>query len=316
MASCGLLLEETPSILSQTFPSHLVGLLSMPIAFKEWAVTVRALAEGEQLLTLRKGGCREPTSPSSSPTSASSCTPRSTTSPVTSCASPTSPSCAARSRRASGATASRRCTASSRGPRCSSPTACASAPGRKSPTTSRSSTPAASTRSRRSTCGRPTTPKSASAGAVASRCTCCCCAPTASRGRSRSRSRTSTRAPNAWIELQRELPFEGTPVLSDAEFERASEEIRSITSRSRPARPGLARLAASRQLSSASRAAWAPDSGTSTSRGPIDRRVAADRVAQQARDALLEQQAGDELGLRLAVGARRPSRAGPRRTGA
>jgi hypothetical protein len=34
----------------------------------------------------------------------------------------------------------------------------------------------------------------------------------------------------AWIELQRELPFEGTPVLSDAEFERASEEIRAIAS--------------------------------------------------------------------------------------
>ena len=33
----------------------------MPIAFKEWAVTVRALAEGEQLLTLRKGGVDEPT---------------------------------------------------------------------------------------------------------------------------------------------------------------------------------------------------------------------------------------------------------------
>jgi hypothetical protein len=33
---------------------------------------------------------------------------------------------------------------------------------------------------------------------------------------------------SAWVELQRELPFEGTPVLSDAEFERASEEIRSI----------------------------------------------------------------------------------------
>jgi hypothetical protein len=32
---------------------------SMPIAFKEWAVTVRALAEGEQLITLRKGGLRE-----------------------------------------------------------------------------------------------------------------------------------------------------------------------------------------------------------------------------------------------------------------
>src|SRR5271167_166593 len=32
----------------------------MPIAFKEWAVTVRALAEGEQLITLRKGAIREP----------------------------------------------------------------------------------------------------------------------------------------------------------------------------------------------------------------------------------------------------------------
>ena len=31
----------------------------MPIALKEWAVTVRALSEGEQLLTLRKGGIRE-----------------------------------------------------------------------------------------------------------------------------------------------------------------------------------------------------------------------------------------------------------------
>jgi hypothetical protein len=35
------------------------SLLFMPIAFKEWAVTVRALAEGEQLLTLRKGGQRD-----------------------------------------------------------------------------------------------------------------------------------------------------------------------------------------------------------------------------------------------------------------
>lgn len=31
----------------------------MPIALKEWAVTVRALAEGEQFVTLRKGGIRE-----------------------------------------------------------------------------------------------------------------------------------------------------------------------------------------------------------------------------------------------------------------
>ena len=31
----------------------------MPTACKEWAVTVRALSEGEQLVTLRKGGIRE-----------------------------------------------------------------------------------------------------------------------------------------------------------------------------------------------------------------------------------------------------------------
>jgi hypothetical protein len=36
-------------------------------------------------------------------------------------------------------------------------------------------------------------------------------------------------AAQAWVELQRDLPFEGTPVLSDAEFERASEEIAEIT---------------------------------------------------------------------------------------
>src|SRR3954462_11934892 len=45
---------------ARSFPAHEYLLLdSMPIAFKEWAVTVRALAEGEQLLTLRKGGIRE-----------------------------------------------------------------------------------------------------------------------------------------------------------------------------------------------------------------------------------------------------------------
>jgi hypothetical protein len=45
-------------------------------------------------------------------------------------------------------------------------------------------------------------------------------------------------AAQAWIELQRELPFEGTPVLSDAEFERASEEIRAITSEAAGAEAG------------------------------------------------------------------------------
>ena len=32
----------------------------------------------------------------------------------------------------------------------------------------------------------------------------------------------------SWCEIQRDLPFEGTPVLSDDEFERASEEILAI----------------------------------------------------------------------------------------
>jgi hypothetical protein len=34
----------------------------------------------------------------------------------------------------------------------------------------------------------------------------------------------------SWLELYRALPFEGTPVLSDEEFERASEEIEAIAS--------------------------------------------------------------------------------------
>ena len=39
----------------------------------------------------------------------------------------------------------------------------------------------------------------------------------------------------SWLELTRELPFEGTPVLSDDEFERASEEIAAIASDRQPA---------------------------------------------------------------------------------
>ena len=37
----------------------------------------------------------------------------------------------------------------------------------------------------------------------------------------------------SWLELQRDLPFEGTPVLSDEEFDRAAEEIESIISSAR-----------------------------------------------------------------------------------
>ena len=38
----------------------------------------------------------------------------------------------------------------------------------------------------------------------------------------------------SWLELTRDLPFEGTPVLSDEEFERASEEIAAIASDRQP----------------------------------------------------------------------------------
>jgi hypothetical protein len=34
----------------------------------------------------------------------------------------------------------------------------------------------------------------------------------------------------SWVELTRDLPFEGTPVLSDDEFDRASEAIAGIAS--------------------------------------------------------------------------------------
>ena len=32
----------------------------MPIAYKDWSVTVRALAEGEQLLVVRNGNAEDP----------------------------------------------------------------------------------------------------------------------------------------------------------------------------------------------------------------------------------------------------------------
>ena len=41
----------------------------------------------------------------------------------------------------------------------------------------------------------------------------------------------------SWIELHRDLPFEGTPVLSDEEFERAAEEIEAIASDAVPVSP-------------------------------------------------------------------------------
>ena len=38
----------------------------------------------------------------------------------------------------------------------------------------------------------------------------------------------------SWLEIHRDLPFEGTPVLSDDEFERAASEIETIASEAVP----------------------------------------------------------------------------------
>jgi hypothetical protein len=35
----------------------------------------------------------------------------------------------------------------------------------------------------------------------------------------------------SWVEIDRDLPFEGTPVMADDEFGRAAETIRSIAGR-------------------------------------------------------------------------------------
>ena len=170
-------------VVRQPFPFRSRRLL-MPIAFKEWAVTVRALAEGEQLITLRKGGIRA--ARQALPARPRALLPVPHVRPPARRSRARVPPARAAPRARGGRLERRRAAAAQRSSparRCSSPTASASAPGPRSPTTSRSSTRAASTRSPPSTCGRPTTPKSASAGAGTSRCTCCCCAPTASRAR-------------------------------------------------------------------------------------------------------------------------------------
>src|SRR5207253_3194081 len=130
----------------------------MPIAFREWAVTVRALAEGEQLITFRKGGLREPGRPFTL------ADPR--------CVDALSPFCVWSSDYAERRLGWRR------------------------------HRPLHVLLLRTHRIPRPVTVK----------------------------VRDEYTVSHPWVELQRELPFEGTPVLSDAEFERASEEIRAITS--------------------------------------------------------------------------------------
>jgi hypothetical protein len=39
---------------------------------------------------------------------------------------------------------------------------------------------------------------------------------------------------HSWVEIDRELPFEGTPVMADEEFDRARSEIHSVCTASEP----------------------------------------------------------------------------------
>ena len=228
-----------------TSSSGPVLFFTMPIAFKEWAVTVRALAEGEQLVTLRKGGIREPEKHFHLEHDRFFLYPtfdhqrgdlvRESHQPEL--------------RRAleEGVWAdgeppadSLRSTAAS-----SSPIASASAPGPRSPGTSRSPTRAASTRSRPSTCGRPTTRRSAWRGSAGIRCTSLLLRTYRIPRPVTVKVKDEYGGCRSWLELQRDLPFEGTPVLSDDEFERAAEEICAIVG-GRRARGRLAVGASSR----------------------------------------------------------------------
>ena len=46
----------------------------------------------------------------------------------------------------------------------------------------------------------------------------------------------------SWVEIDRDLPFEGTPVMSDDEFERAAAEIRETCGAEDCQEPSRARL--------------------------------------------------------------------------
>jgi hypothetical protein len=39
---------------------------------------------------------------------------------------------------------------------------------------------------------------------------------------------------HSWVEIDRELPFEGTPVMADEEFERARQEIQAVCAEREP----------------------------------------------------------------------------------
>ena len=155
----------------------------MPIAFKEWAVTVRALAEGEQLVTLRKGGIREPNKHFEVEHERFFLYPtfdHQRTDLVRESHRPELRRALEEGVWADGepVLAHARNGLALLPPDRVRIRAWAEVAAQYTVTDPRSST-----RSRRSTSGPPTTPRSGSSGSGATRCTCCCFAPTASRGR-------------------------------------------------------------------------------------------------------------------------------------
>ena len=210
----------------------------MPIAFKEWAVTVRALAEGEQLLTLRKGGIREENKhfeleheqllplPDLRPPAQR---PRPRVPPPRAAPRARGGRLARRGAAAAGAAPGRRHPAARPGP---------------DPRLGRGRRPLRDRRpaDRRRALAVPRLDpglrrRSGCAGSGPIRSTSCCCGSTGSRARSRSASSDEYHGCRSWVEIDRDLPFEGTPVMADEEFDRAAATIREICQ----AEPALSR---------------------------------------------------------------------------
>ena len=191
--------------------STLQSLSPMPIAFKEWAVTVRALAEGEQLLTLRKGGIREPDKHFALEHDRFFLYPtfdHQRTDLVRESHEPELRRALEEGvwpRRRAAAHATDRATAGS-----PSPTACGSAPGPRSPRHY--------TITDRRCCRRAvavlrvddaTTPRSGWPGSAAIRCTSSCCAPTGSRGPVTVKVRDEYGGCRSWLELHARAALRG-----------------------------------------------------------------------------------------------------------
>ena len=200
----------------------------MPIAFKEWAVTVRALAEGEQLVTLRKGGIREPGKHFALDHDRFFLYPtfdHQRQDLVRESHQPELRRALEEGVWADGEPPAHALT----------PDGGIAQPDRVRIRAWAEVAGAWTVTDRRAVDAlspfyvwTPDYAEKRLAGSAATRCTCCCCARTASRGPVTVKVRDDYGGCRSWLEITRDLPFEGTPVLSDEEFERASEEITGI----------------------------------------------------------------------------------------